>query len=398
MIYSNFGKEKLSLLGFGAMRLPLVSSDPSADVDEAQVEKMIAYAMEHGVNYFDTAYPYHGGQSERVLGRVLKKYPRESFYLATKYPGHQISQSYDPAAVFEEQLKNCQVEYFDFYLLHNVYEESLKVYTDPQWGIMEYFLEQKRRGRIHYLGFSTHFLAENLKPFLEAYGDQMDFCQIQLNYMDWSLQNGEAKYQMLAEHHLPVWVMEPLRGGKLASLSEEDEAALKQLRPEENGVAWAFRWLQGLPDVTMILSGMSNLAQMKDNVATFEERKPLSREEEALLYRIADGMKNSVPCTACRYCCETCPVGLDIPLLLKSYNEARFLASINLGMTIESLPEEKRPSACLSCGKCAKQCPQKIDIPGAMKDFANILKKLPSWEDICREREEANRRAQASEK
>ncbi|MDD6211938.1 MAG: aldo/keto reductase [Clostridiales bacterium] len=397
MIYSDFGKEKLSLLGFGAMRLPLIPDDPSGLVDEVQVEVMIEYAMEHGVNYFDTAYPYHGGQSERVLGRILKKYPRDRFYLATKYPGHQISSSYHPEEVFEEQLKNCQVDYFDFYLLHNVYEESLKVYTDPQWGIIDYFMEQKRQGRIHYLGFSTHFLAENLGGFLERYGDCMDFCQIQLNYMDWTLQSAEEKYKMLEEYHLPIWVMEPLRGGKLAVLSEADEAVLKRMRPDESSAAWAFRWLQGLSQVKMILSGMSDLNQMMDNVSTFEVRKPLSQAEEAALYRIAEGMKNSVPCTACRYCCDTCPAGLDIPFLLKCYNESRFLASINLGMTIESMPEDKRPDACLGCGKCAKQCPQKIDIPGALQDFAGILSKLPSWEAVCREREEANRRAQASE-
>ena len=178
MIYSDFQNKKLSLLGFGAMRLPL-SGDGS--IDKEQTRAMVRYAMEHGVNYFDTAYPYHGGKSEVVMGEILKEYPRESFYLATKYPGHQLASSYDPAAIFEEQLKKCGVEYFDFYLLHNVYEKSVDTYLDPKWGILEYFKEQKRLGRIRHLGFSSHGRVEFLKEFLDTCGDDMEFCQIQLN-------------------------------------------------------------------------------------------------------------------------------------------------------------------------------------------------------------------------
>ena len=231
MLYKNFQDLRLSALGFGAMRLP-TQADGSIDV--ARTEEMVRYAMDHGVNYFDTAYPYHGGMSEVVLGQILKQYPRDSFYLADKYPGHQIASSYDPAAIFEDQLKKCGVEYFDFYLLHDVYEKSIETYLDPKWGIIDYFLEQKRLGRIRHLGFSAHGGPDNLRAFLDAAGEHMEFCQIQLNYMDWTLQDAKAKCALLAERNIPVWVMEPVRGGKLASLSEENTAKLKALRPDES--------------------------------------------------------------------------------------------------------------------------------------------------------------------
>lgn len=391
MIYTNFQELNLSLLGFGAMRLPLLPDEPGNPVDEVQVEKMVDYAMAHGVNYFDTAYPYHSGESERIIGRALNKYPREQFYLATKYPGHQISETYDPADIFEKQLKKCGVEYFDFYLLHNVYENSIQTYTDPRWGIVDYFLEQKRLGRIRHLGFSSHGSVDNLAEFLNLYGNVMEFCQIQLNYLDWTLQNAKEKYELLTQRGIPVWVMEPVRGGKLASLPPADEERLKKARPDESIPAWAFRFQQGLPNVHMVLSGMSNMEQMQDNVRTFETRKPLTDTEEAMLLEIAESMKNSVPCTSCRYCCDGCPKGLDIPMLLAVYNELRFAPSLNISMRLDALQEEKRPAACIGCGKCAEICPQRIDIPGAMRDFAHAISELPSWADVCREREAAQK-------
>lgn len=389
MLYSQFQEKQLSLLGFGTMRMP---QKPDGTVAEETVKEMVAYAIANGVNYFDTAFPYHGGEAERVIGRALAAYDRSSFFLATKYPGHQISKSYDPAAVFEEQLKKCGVEYFDFYLLHNVYENSIQTYLDPQWGILPYFKEQKRLGRIKHLGFSCHANMAGLKEFLDACGEDMEFCQIQLNYLDWTLQEAKEKYELLTERGIPVWVMEPVRGGRLAKLSEAEEAKLKAARPAESVAAWGFRFLQELPNVKMILSGMSNMEQMQDNVKTFSERKSLSQKEIETLLEIAEGMKDSIPCTACRYCCDGCPMGLDIPVLLADYNEARFQPTVNIGMRIESLPEEKRPSACLGCGKCAKVCPQKIDIPKAMQEFTEILKKLPSWAAICKQREEAEKK------
>jgi len=387
MMTNDFQGKSLSRLGFGTMRLP---TNADGSIDEAQVAEMTAYALAHGVNYFDTAWPYHGGESERVIGRVLSKYPRNSYYLATKYPGHQISSTgYNPAEIFEEQLQKCGVEYFDFYLLHNVYEKSMEVYLDPQWGIVDYFKEQKRLGRIKHLGFSCHAETKGLREFLDACGEDMEFCQIQLNYLDWTLQDAKGKYDLLTKRGIPVWVMEPVRGGRLASLSDAEEAKLKALRPEDSIASWGFRFLQSLPNVKMVLSGMSNMEQMMDNVKTFSEDKPLSAEEIALLLEIAEGMKDSIPCTACRYCCDGCPAGLDIPGLISTYNEIRFSPAVNVAMRIEFMPEDKKPTACIGCGQCTQMCPQNIDVPGALKDFAEKLSKLPSWAEICRQREAA---------
>ena len=387
MIYSDFQNEKLSLLGFGTMRLPCLAD---GSIDENQVAEMTRLAMEAGVNYFDTAYPYHGGQSERVMGRVLSKYPRDSYKLATKYPGHQIlSSGYNPAEIFEEQLEKCGVDYFDFYLLHNVNEKSMEVYMDPQWGIVDYFKEQKRLGRIRHLGFSSHAQVEGLEKFLDYCGQDMEFCQIQLNYMDWMLQKAKEKYELLAARGIPVWVMEPVRGGMLASLREENSTRLKAIRPEATDASWGFRFLQGLPNVKMVLSGMSNLAQMQDNLATFARRDTLNPEETELLLSIARGMMDSIPCTACRYCCEGCPKGLDIPALLAVYNELRVPPTVNAAMRVEFLPEEKKPTACIACGKCARSCPQNIDIPRALKELAEKLTTIPSWAETCRQREKA---------
>jgi len=387
MMTNDFHSKQLSRLGFGTMRLP---ANADGSIDEAQVAEMTAYAIAHGVNYFDTAYPYHGGESERVIGRVLGKYPRDNYYLATKYPGHQIlSNGYNPAEIFEEQLKKCGVEYFDFYLLHNVYEKSMEVYLDPQWGIVDYFKEQKRLGRIKHLGFSCHAETKGLKEFLDERGEDMEFCQIQLNYLDWTLQDAKGKYDLLTKWGIPVWVMEPVRGGRLAKLSDVEEAKLKALRPNDSIASWGFRFLQGLPNVKMVLSGMSNMEQMMDNVKTFSEDKPLSEEETDVLLDIAEGMKDSIPCTACRYCCDGCPAGLDIPGLISTYNEIRFSPAVNVAMRIEFMPEDKKPTACIGCGQCTQMCPQNIDVPGALKDFAEKLSKLPSWAEICRQREAA---------
>ena len=392
MIYSDFQDLKLSKLGFGAMRLPTL---PDGSIDEKQVYEMVDTAIEQGVNYFDTAYPYHGGLSELVMGRALARHPRSSFYLATKFPGHQLSDHYDPAAVFEDQLKKCGVDHFDFYLMHNVYENSLSVYTDPKWGIIDYFIEQKKRGRIRHLGFSTHGGLDVIRAFLDYCGGAMEFCQIQLNYLDWTLQNARAKVDLLNGRRIPIWVMEPVRGGCLAKLADADEKKLAALRPDESVAAWAFRYLQDIAGVSVILSGMSNRAQLNDNLKTFAAPKPLSPDERALLETIAEGMKKSVPCTGCRYCTAGCPMGLDIPYFLSIYNELRFSPSVNATMRIECLPEDKRPAACVGCGQCAAVCPQKIDVPVLLADITERLKTLPSWEQVCRERAEAQKKLAA---
>ena len=384
MIYSEFKNKRLPLLGFGTMRLP-VRED--GEIDRKTFQMMVDYAMENGVNYFDTAWPYHSGLSETELGLALEKYPRDSYYVATKYPGHQVSKNYDPAAVFERQLEKCGVDYFDFYLLHNVYENSLDVYMDEKWGIFEYFKEQKKLGRIKHLGFSTHATTETMKKILDVMGDDMEFCQIQLNYVDYTLQDGIGKIKLLGERNIPIWVMEPVRGGKLCRLSDKDETVLRDLRPNESIAAWGFRFLQDIPGVKMVLSGMSSMEQMHDNVKTFEKTIPLSEKERTVLLNIAEQLKDSIPCTACRYCTDGCPAGLDIPMLIANYNELRFEPSVNTSMRLDALPNDKLPTACISCGKCAQICPQKIDIPAVMKAFSQKLTTITKWSDVCAARE-----------
>lgn len=375
MIYKNFQNHKLSALGLGAMRLPVIGGDDSK-IDETAAEKMVDYAMEHGINYYDTAWGYHGSQSELVIGRALNRYPRESYYLATKFPGYDLSNMDKVEEIFEKQLKKCGVEYFDFYLFHNVCEMNIDAYLDDKYGIYRYLMKQKRAGRIRHLGFSAHGSYDVMKRFLEAYGEGMEFCQIQLNYLDWNFQDAKGKLELLAEHQLPVWVMEPLRGGKLAELSEEDAELLKNLRPDESVPAWAFRFLQSIPGVTMVLSGMSNSEQLRENIQTFEEEKPLNSKEMEKLLKIANNMveKIALPCTACRYCVSHCPQGLDIPALLALYNEhcvtdGGFIAP----MALSAIPEEKRPGACIGCRSCEAVCPQQIKVSEAMADFVRKL-------------------------
>ena len=387
---NDFKELSLSRLGFGAMRLPLKEDKT---IDEKELQRMVDLAMASGVNYYDTAWPYHGGYSEILLGKALAKYPRDSWYLADKYPGHQIADSYDPAEIFEEQLKKCGVDYFDFYLLHNVYENSIGVYMDPKWGILDYFKEQVKNGRIRHLGFSTHARPDTLQRFLEYAGDSMEFCQIQMNYLDWTLQDARAKYELLSSRNIPVWVMEPLRGGRLSALGEEKDAKLKALRPRESVSAWAFRWLQRLPGVKVILSGMSDLSQMEDNIRTFSLGEPLTEKEGTLLQELSEELKEALPCTRCRYCCDGCPQGLDIPMLIHAYNDVKFSSgSMTVGMQFDALPEDKLPSACIRCGACAAVCPQKIDIPEALSKLSEMLSKQPSWAQLCLQRAEAARK------
>lgn len=375
MIYKEFQELKVSALGMGAMRLPVIDGI-YANIDEKETEKMVAYAMKQGINYYDTAWGYHDGQSEISMGKALSKYPRESYYLATKFPGYDLSNMGKVEMIFEEQLKKCGVKYFDFYLFHNVCEMNIDAYLDPKYGIFNYLMKQKENGRIHHLGFSAHGSYDVMKRFLEAYGDKMEFCQIQLNYLDWSLQDAKAKVELLEEYHLLVWVMEPLRGGSLCKLSEEDEARLRALRPEEKIPAWAFRFIMSIPNVKVVLSGMSSYEQLVDNIQTFEEEKLLSTEERNILLGIADEMikKKILPCTACRYCTSHCPKKLDIPSLLALYNEHSFTGGGFIApMALRALQEGKKPSACIGCRSCEKVCPQQIKISEAMTDFAQKM-------------------------
>lgn len=375
MIYRDFQDMKLSALGLGTMRLPVIDGD-DAKIDEKAAAELIDYAMEQGINYYDTAWGYHNGNSELVVGRALKKHPREKFYLASKFPGYDLSNMDKVKEIFEKQLEKCQVEYFDFYLFHNVCEMNIDAYLNREYGIYEYLLKQKKEGRIRHLGFSAHGSVEVMKRFLEAYGKDMEFCQIQLNYLDWSFQDAKGKVELLNQHNIPVWVMEPLRGGKLASLTGEETAKLKELRPEETVPAWAFRFLQSLPSVTVVLSGMSDMTQMQENIRTFEEDKPLNDGEMKALLQMADEMvsKIALPCTACHYCVSHCPQELDIPGLLALYNEHCFTGGGFIApMAMSAIPEDKRPNSCIGCRSCEAVCPQQIKISEAMADFAQKL-------------------------
>ena len=376
MIYRDFQDLKLSGLGMGAMRLPVIDGDDNKINAEA-AEEMVAYAMENGINYYDTAWGYHGGQSEIVMGNALKKYPRDKFYLATKFPGYDLSNFGKVEEIFEKQLEKCQVEYFDFYLFHNVCEMNIDAYLDDEkYGTYSYLINQKKNGRIRHLGFSAHGNYDVIKRFLEAYGKDMEFCQLQLNYLDWTFQDAKAKVELLSEYNIPVWVMEPLRGGKLASLSDENTQKLNALRPDEDIPAWAFRFLQSLPEVKVVLSGMSNMEQLKANIHTYEEEKPLNEEEMKTLLSVADSMleKKVLPCTACHYCVSHCPQGLDIPALLNLYNEHCFTEGGFIApMALSSYDEDKKPSACICCRSCEAVCPQQIKISEAMADFAEKL-------------------------
>lgn len=375
MIYNHFKNLQLSALGMGAMRLPVIG-DSDSNIDENATKEMVAYAMEKGVNYFDTAWGYHGGRSESVMGKILQQYPRESYYLADKFPGYDLSNMDKAEAVFEEQLKKCGTEYFDFYMFHNVCEMNIDAYLDEKYGLLAYFLEQKERGRIRHLGFSVHGGNDVFSRFLDAYGDKMEFCQIQLNYVDWDFQDAKMKVEMLNERHIPILVMEPLRGGQLADMPEEYAAEMKKYRAGETAVSWAFRFVQSVPGVAVTLSGMSNFEQMKENIAIFETDKPLSPPEKDALLTIGQEMvsRTAVPCTACRYCMSYCPQNLDIPYLLSLYNEYCFTnGGFIAPMALMALPDDKKPSACLSCRKCEEVCPQQIKISEVLADFSSKL-------------------------
>lgn len=367
MIYKQFQNLRLSALGLGCMRLPKCGEN-DADIDEAATAKMVAYALENGINYFDTAWMYHGHNSERVIGRVLKAYPRDSFFLASKFPGFSLETIQKAEETFETQLQKCQVDYFDFYLVHNVTQRNIDDLLDPKYGVMEYLVRQKREGRIRHLGFSTHGSLAVIRRFLDAWGHELEFCQIQLNYLDWNLQNAKAKVALLNERSIPIWIMEPVRGGRLVNLADDYVQRLNSLRPGVSTPEWAFRFLQSVPGVTVVLSGMSNMEQLKENIETFSREKPLSEAEWNTLMEIADEIiaSGDVPCTACSYCLENCPMGLNIPSLIKLYNERKKGSG--------ELTEVPGPESCVGCRGCEAVCPQGIKISRVMEDLAGMLK------------------------
>ena len=375
MIYRKFQDLQLSGLGLGMMRLPVLDGDDNT-VDEAKTAEMIDFCLQSGINYFDTAWGYHGGNSELAAGKILSRYPRESYYLASKFPGYDLSNMDKVEEIFEKQLEKCRTPYFDFYLFHNVYEGNIDAYLDPRYGILDYLLKQKANGRIRHLGFSAHGSIDVIKRFLDAYGQHMEFGQLQLNYMDWHFQNEKEKAELLAKSGIPVWVMEPLRGGKLAAASQELTEKMHSLRPSETVPGWAFRFLQSIPGVTVVLSGMSTMEQLQANIATYEADDPLTQEEFRTLVNSMDEevKKAGLPCTACHYCTSHCPKKLPIPELIALYNEHKatgggFIAPMAVG----SMPQEQRPANCVGCRSCEQVCPQQIKISEMMADFTSMI-------------------------
>ena len=389
MYYKEIAGVKVSALGMGNMRLPTLDGQDNR-IDREKAQEIIDYAMSHGINYYDTAYRYHGGESERFIGRALEKYPRGSFLLASKFPGHMMVKKEGGVVgftsglagwpdntvegVFAEQLKKCQVDYFDFYLLHNVSEQSLAIYDDPDLRVVEFVKRMKAEGKIRRLGFSSHASsAATIDDFLTRHEGVFDFVQIQLNYLDWKLQDARGKYAAITKHGVKVVVMEGVRGGRLAHLPEEQMARLRALRPGDSAARWALRWLQCLPEVAGVLSGMTTLDQIKENVETFASPAPLDQAEGALLTEVADSMLHWVPCTACRYCTEGCPMELDIPRIIAAYNGMKngdFMSRYDPDKAGDAMD----PRRCVGCGACSAICPQGIQIPAVMAEFTEMLK------------------------
>jgi len=358
MIYQQYRGENISRLGMGNMRLPSLP-EKGNPIDYPKAQEIIDYAMAHGINYFDTAYTYGG--SEQFVGTAMQKYPRESYKLATKF---NIGANPDYKAVLQEQLERLHTDYFDFYLIHGVgVGDNWPAYRDS--GCIEYFLEMKEKGVIRNLGFSFHGTPDCLREIIAHH--QWDFCQLQMNYYDWLTASTKEEYEIAAEAGLPIIVMESIRGGLLASLSPEAEAMLKEAHPDWSIASWALRWLQRFPNVMVMLSGMSTLDQIIDNVATCETEGALTDAEEQLLFEACERFRSNVlvPCTGCRYCVDSCPAQINIPGVIKVYNDLKDGAWTFMGLMASGT--KGMPFDCVSCGACTEHCPQKIDVPDVMK-------------------------------
>lgn len=366
MQYKAFKDIQLSRLGMGTMRLPVIDG-ANDNIDYEKAQAIIDKAYASGINYYDTAYIYHGGNSEVFLGKAMEKYPRDSYYVADKF---NIIFNPDYRDQFNTQLTRLNMDYVDFYLLHAVGDENVDDYLNN--GCIEYFEDMRRQGKITYFGFSFHGTPDVLRKMVKAH--QWDFVQIQLNYYDWMFESAREQYEILAEAGIPVMVMEPAHGGMLAKLNDTTTEMLKMAAPERSVASWAMRWVMSLDSVQVVLSGMTEMEQMEDNLATFSEGKRLDEGECALVEEVAKLYKAevSVPCTACRYCCDNCPMGLDIPDLLALYNMAKINGPWRLGI-LETYPEDKRPTACIGCGACTSHCPQSIDVPGIMEELKNMM-------------------------
>ena len=364
-----------SLLGFGCMRFP---TTPEGKIDRVKSQEMIDYAYQHGVNYFDTAYRYHEGESEEFVKEALSKYPRETYHIATKFPMGFMPEVSEAAVdrIFDEQLEKTGAGYFDFYLVHGLNAANFQLMKDLK--VLEKLEKRKAAGQIRLLGFSFHDTPDVLQEIVDYY-DKWEFAQIQLNYLDWTFQNAKEQYEILTNADIPVVVMEPVRGGAFADLAPEANALLKKHRPDDSIASWAMRYCGSLDNVHVILSGMTELYQVEDNVKTFTNFEPLTEEESALLNEALEMRKTafSVPCTACRYCTEYCPMEINIPEVFAMYNRFKVTgSSYAFRDEVKGMEQKNLPENCIGCGACAAHCPQKIDIPERMKEIDEAIKAL----------------------
>ena len=361
-----------SLLGFGCMRFPTM---PDGKIDEAEAEKMLDKAIASGVNYIDTAYPYHNGESEPLVGRVLKKYDRSSFYLATKLPLWAVKSVDDAKRIFEEQLQRLQTDYIDFYLLHAVNKEKWE--DMKALGVVDYCARLKEEGKIRYYGFSFHDDYEVFDEIIH-YRD-WDFCQIQYNYMDTQEQAGDKGYALAESLGIPLVIMEPIKGGSLANFSDDINAKFREMDPDKSIASYALRWVGSHPNVKVILSGMSTMKQVEDNLKTFNEFTVLSEEEQKKMEGIVEEMRSRVQngCTGCRYCMP-CPMGVDIPDNFSIWNRLGMFQqpeAVKKQWT-ECFPDNEKALHCVRCGKCETVCPQKLPIRASLARLQEELDAL----------------------
>ncbi len=363
----------ISVLGFGCMRLPKINPDKE-DIDYDKAQEMIDYALAHGINYIDTAFPYHAKTSEDFVGHALKKYDRASYQLATKMPIWEVNTKEDVDRIFNLQLKKLQTNYFDFYLMHALSTENFE--KSQQFGVYEYLLQKKKEGAIRHLGFSFHDKPEVLEKICSTY--EWDFAQIQVNYLDWEMQDAKQQYEILERHHIPAIIMEPVRGGTLASPCEAANEMFKAARPDESIASWAIRYAATLPNVITVLSGMSTMEQMKDNIDTMTNFEPLTEQDYAVIEKAVEAYKtkDTVPCTACRYCMD-CSYGVDIPKMFKLYNAYAVDKDEEAFKTAYlATPESERATSCIACGTCMTHCPQAIQIPDKMEMIRELTKEF----------------------
>ena len=359
-------ENNVSLLGMGCMRLPMVEN--TEEIDYAKTEEMIDLAYKSGINYFDTAYPYHNGKSETVIGSILKKYPRDSFYLADKMPIWNCKSLEDVKRIFNEQLEKCQVEYFDFYLCHAMNFERIQEYKN--YGAFDFLIQMKEEGKIKNLGFSYHDAAQNILPLIEV--TNWDFAQIQFNYLDYDMQDAKKQYELLTENNISVVVMEPVRGGMLAKVCDEAENLFKETRPNMSVASWALRYCASFPNIKVILSGMSNMEQLQDNINTFTNYEELTEQDKEVIQKAKKAIlgNNFVPCTGCKYCMP-CPMGINIPRTFAIYNVYGINKDIDrFRKALSNNPVEL--DVCVKCGACVEQCPQRIDIPTRLEEINKI--------------------------